>query len=138
MNSNLRKSLGVGLLVVVFTSCVLNPTSNNEKTIIGYWQWIKTTGGFTGETRTPQSAGYEITLHFAKDSLLFSYKNKKLFNTSRFQILTGVHQNAEDTLIRDNYYVKQIIHFQGSDTLFLSDYCMDCYNSMYVRTQPLQ
>ena len=134
--SRLSTIIGVVVIALVFTSCVTNP-ENNKNTIFGYWQFVESTGGFTGETRTPESLGYHQTIHFTKDSLIFRYKDNQLVGVKRFHILPSRDKFVADTLIREDYYVRQIISFRTADTLVLTDYCTDCYRTVYARAQPI-
>lgn len=125
------------VIALVFTSCVTNP-ENNTLTIFGYWQLVESTGGFTGETRTPESLGYHETIYFTKDSLIFRYRENQLIGAEHFHLFPGRSKGVADTLAREDYYVRQIISYRTADTLVLTDYCTDCFRTVYARTQPIK
>jgi len=135
-----NRSISIVVFIVslfVLISCVTNP-GDHEKTIFGYWQFVKSTGGFAGETTTPDELGYQEILHFSQDSLVFRYRDNQLITVTQYHIYPGQNDGVADTLYRKDHYVRQIISFNTADTLVLTDYCIDCYQTVFSRTQPIK
>ncbi|MGA3286877.1 MAG: hypothetical protein ABSD46_05600 [Bacteroidota bacterium] len=104
----------------------------SDSTYIGSWNWIKSSGGFTGGTMTPSTVGYTIRIVLKQDSTFESYHKDTLYATTRFTIY---RENSIDVIhYADSIrFMPKFIILIGRDTLDLVDQCADCYNSLYVR-----
>ena len=81
------------LLSIFVLSCQKNDLCDpNSPTIIGSWDWVKSVGGITGSTFTPEITGEKITLEITPDSIYRKYLNGSLIADSRFTL-------SYDTLI---------------------------------------
>lgn len=109
--------------------------------LYGTWQWIKTQGGFGGDLQTPQSTGHTASVIFHSAGIAQFFRDDTLVKLVHFTALKGKpYAGAEEMYfihyIEENYFSPdQIISFQGSDTLRLSDTCMDCFQYTYIRVR---
>jgi hypothetical protein len=106
--------------------------TQSDSTYFGSWNWIKSSGGFTGGTQTPSTVGYTIKIVLRQDSTFESYVRDTLNGTTRFTIF---RRNSVDVIhYADSMrFWQQYIMLIGRDTLELVDQCVDCYSSFYSR-----
>ena len=108
-----------------------NSTSSNS-TIVGTWNWIKSSGGFTGGTITPASAGYTMKISFGSEGTYQSYRDDTLYASTRYT----VRQIDSSQIIHYADSVRfwpQYFELAASDTLYLTDDLVDGYRSLYSR-----
>lgn len=122
-------------LLLTITSCSIVDTDSNQSTIVGQWEWIKSTGGFAGHTITPDSTGY------SEQFLNYSINNEFSFFRADTLVVSGKYfldkENGE-TIVKyspenDRFFPNQWIERNRNDTLILRDTCADCYTSTYIR-----
>jgi len=128
--------------VMILTSCQLlgsnshkhNLSHNSGTTIVGQWQWLKTTGGFMGATYTPKSKGYgHYTISFSSE---FNYSEMRE-DTIVYSGTYSLTKNNDKTVLQ--LHAPGITTFdknvtiQNNDTLILMDQCFDCFISTYKR-----
>lgn len=129
------------VLCLLVTSLLLTHCSDKPATpvlsegLIGSWQWLQSCGGFTGHCLTPDSLEYEKMITLSADSMFYSYRDDSLLYMRAFTVTemeVWGHDTADVLLV---YGLKpaMIIGFSGSDTLWLTDHCYDCYNHCYLR-----
>ena len=117
------------LLAFLISACCDDDPSANGVHILGNWDWIQSTGGFTGHTITPQTEGYTKSLRIT--NVTFSeYQGDSLIFESRYVYL-------KDTLFGEPEY----IDFETGGALGveftegkmkLIEFCSDCYIHEYV------
>lgn len=138
--------LGISITLSACKKSIDLPHPELEK-LFGSWEWIGSSGGFSGDNITPSSAGYSKTVEFRKNGVYRWYKNGKLEDKMRFTVTQDsssiftnglayiiVYSNA-GVLGPDNYSHRESIRFLSHDTLFLSEECSDCYGHAYVRSK---
>lgn len=69
------------LLVLLVTAC----SKPEKEELIGTWRWTSTQGGIAGDTFTPESAGFDVTIVF-KGGTFTLYKDGKKITTCSYQI----------------------------------------------------
>ena len=120
--------VAVSLGAILF-SCSGNVGSGK---IEGKWKWVKSTGGFAGQTLTPKSEGYEKHIdinateyvEYRDDSLLYKVPYKLEFRRdSTFQY---------DTIMVINSGIGLGARVR-KDTLEIRELCFDCFQHLYVR-----
>lgn len=124
------------LLAVILSACSILGSNSNSSQIVGEWEWFRSTGGFTGETVTPDSAGASSQRIIFQSNLNFSYFHADtLVASGKYSIneKEGVTIISYDT--DKNYFFDQRVQFEGSDTLILADECADCYINYYNRDE---
>ena len=121
--------LAFGVITAITFSCGHHAGSGK---IEGKWKWVKSTGGFAGQTLTPRSEGYEKHIdingsdyaEYRDDSLLYKVPYKLEFRRdSTFQY---------DTIMVINSGIGLGARLR-KDTLEIRELCFDCYQHLYVR-----
>ncbi len=102
------------------------------------WEWVKSFGGYSGQTRTPESTGETKTTRFLHNGIVQFYRNDRLVSQSRFGIAKESFPRSRAGITIEFYDMpspsnKQFVSFRSPDTLILSDLCMDCYQHTYSR-----
>ena len=129
---HLRTKFILGLIIIIFIVAACRKENNetfNEK-LNGKWIWVKSIGGFGGQTYTPQSTGETIIIEFMNDSIYKEYYNGNLSLNTTFIIdsIDGV------SLIKyKNKVPSSIIDHLDGIHLILRDYATDSYVSTYTR-----
>jgi hypothetical protein len=104
----------------------------------GSWEWVETSGGFTGKTYTPQSEHYSLTLVLSKnvpqlesDSIGYQvFRNDSLILSGiAATTLADMQAFGPGNLIRGREHL-------SSDTLLLDNgFIVDGYISVFVRSR---
>ena len=126
-----KLSLILGLPFII--ACASSQgTGAKPPKIIGNWQWIETSGGFAGITKTPESTNSIKHLQITKDSI-FYYDNGELSNAQPYKLELAMSQlsNKNEWQI-DETVSKVFVHRQDS-TLVLVEDCFDCFSHKYVK-----
>lgn len=119
-------------------SCSSFTPHDKETGLIGTWQWVSSTGGFVGETVTPDSSGYsDYRISFSPDSTFKVFTK----DSTRVRGHFSLKQSRGDTLVTydraeefsEGFYPDQYVRFRDDGTLILSDNCADCYINLYRR-----
>lgn len=123
------------------------PDPELEK-LFGSWEWIYSSGGFSGGLISPASAGYSHSIDIRKVGTLRRYKNGKLYARIAFTISDSASYDRSNSryIFKYNsvnifgsdqhYYLDEGIRFYGNDTLELVEQgCADCYQHIYVRSK---
>jgi hypothetical protein len=122
--------------VYFFSSC--EDSEEVKHRIVGKWNWIQSFGGYAGHYITPQSAGYSKTIIFDVNKYYSVFRDDSLTEKTTYQItyedIWG-DQELEEILTIEGDPIKQVIEFEGIDTLKLLENCFDCYNHTFIRIQ---
>jgi hypothetical protein len=104
---------------------------------IGSWNWVNSSGGIMGETRTPGTVGYRIRIVFKQDGTYEEYRSDTLYLMTQYTI------KREKTIYRSDSL--DVIHYESGgvsvifptfrNTLQLGDNWYDGYCSVYERIQ---
>lgn len=110
----------------------------SDSTYIGSWSWIKSRGGFGGETITPQSEGHTVRIELSPDSVYTVNRSGEEPVSRRFSIHREKFPHSSDSVDvisfpNDSIHMSAIISLLGRDTLRLVDQYMDGYDSYYFR-----
>lgn len=148
MTTKPQKLFLVTIMTLLFsvTACkkdISIPNPELEK-LFGTWNWVQSSGGFSGQAITPTTAGYSQTVEFNQNGSYKIYENGKQKDKMKFSLSSGnsIHSTETAYLIKykdsglfdkENNSVTQSVRFGGNDTLFLSDECYDCYQHIYIR-----
>ncbi len=138
----------IGLLLLLVLSCKKDLVMPDESlnTIIGQWNWVSSSGGFIGATKTPKSEGVEIKLEFNKDGSFRFFENGKRKQKGTYSFIRRKTNVLADTafLIIMTYHslnkepvpgLPQAISFIDEQTLFLQEECSDCFSHVYKRAE---
>ncbi len=107
----------------------------DKKMLSGRWEWQSSTGGFAGNTITPEKEGYTQSLRFS-DNKVALYKNDSLKWETGYSITRGssIYSQEKANLIKyDNGYLPKVILKVSQDSLVLADNVYDGYSSLYLR-----
>ena len=141
-NLRMRKNKNIILAITVLITFVgcrkdISLQDPSLEKLFGKWDWVNSSGGIAGGTRTPASEGYTFIIEFSKKGIYKTFKNGEVFwvKQGKFSLEKGtsIYHTGEANLI--NYKDedrKQEIKFAG-DTLYLDDQCYDCYSNVYVK-----
>jgi hypothetical protein len=123
------------LIVLIFTA--INCSKDDEviegSDLYGKWNWVSSISGLHGNTITPQTEGYNMSMEFKPTRKLEFRKNDTVTSEKLFSI---VHDADVATLpiikVEEDptwsYKIKD-------DTLFLYNVCPLCYNEKYIRVK---
>ncbi|HSU29233.1 MAG TPA: hypothetical protein VLJ68_12690 [Chitinophagaceae bacterium] len=120
------------------------PDSFKEQ-LIGSWDWVSSTGGIDGGTRTPANEGQTKSIRFDSAGKYYSYVNGVEVQGMSFTISAAIDKKAwegsrmikfskKDEAPNNKQGYSQNAVFRGKDTLVLQDDCVDCYTNLYVRS----
>lgn len=141
--SSRQRLLILFLLCLIFNSCRkdISVPKTEFKKLFGHWQWIESSGGFSGGIESPVTAGYTIEIEFNENGIYKKYKNGEKINKMTFEFIEGesIFSSGKSFMIHyDGFLFKKeatadSFKFSGEDTLYLMNECYDCYTEMYVR-----
>ncbi len=143
-NSNLLY-LSFLLCLYLLSGCKKDePLNPIQEKLLGSWEWIESSGGFTGGTSSPSSEGYTIRIEFTREGRYKEYRNNKQTTVLKYSVVEGastfppnktfqVKKVIESGIFQkeENYPDQETIDFRGEDTLGLSE--GRAYGSSYVR-----
>jgi len=116
-------------MIFFLVSCSKESNENQNKTLIGKWTWIQSSGGIAGQIYTPQSTGEMITIEFCDDLTYRQYRNEILNIETKYEL-----KNIEGYNEMFIFYESKpasIITSLENDTLILTDYMDDGYVNVY-------
>jgi hypothetical protein len=120
-------------MIFVF-SCTKEDISTNHS-LTGEWQWVSSSGGITGKTITPTTAGFERKLVFTSKSKYSQYKNDELEKSGTFEIVRAksIYKVELVDFIKFDDGTMSVIQEISSNDLSLADNKFDGYGETYKR-----
>lgn len=129
----------VVLIFTVITLCSFNSCNKKGEpgptSIVGKWRWVKSVGGFAGQTITPQTAKYNLHEEFNADSTFKAFKNDSITAQGKFSIVKNYKLSSSTTVdvLKMNKPYNQAFIIRN-DTLFINDvFISDGFGTTYVR-----
>jgi hypothetical protein len=129
----------VVLICIVLTLCSFNSCNKKDQpgpvSIVGKWRWVKSVGGFAGQTITPQKAKYNLREEFNADSTFKTYKNDSVTVQGKYSIIKNYKLSSSNTVdvLKTNKSYNQAFTIHN-DTLFINDvFISDGFSTIYVR-----
>lgn len=124
------------LLLTLIALLTLNCSSDDDveisSTIIGRWNWTKSTGGIAGITYTPKSTGENRKIIISSDSIKY-FTNGDLISKVKYTIeLRDVYNEPRELIVPEHLGVIQFFELD-KNKLILTDYCNDCFVNEYVK-----
>jgi len=109
--------------------------------IVGRWEWVRSTGGIAGTTRTPATEGYEGSLRFEADGTVEWREDGELQWSTTWDLLNvGSGPLADRKVIAYGDPVfgwdEQAVEIRRDGHLILTDPCCDGFEHEYVRDGP--
>lgn len=121
--------LFIGFLMM---QCSTDKNLPENKSILGKWNWIESTGGIAGVTLTPKSTGNTITLEISKNTIK-KFVNGNLESELQYTIEIGSSIFGGDKPIivyendsKSSFEIK-------NNLLILNEECYDCFESKYSK-----
>ena len=116
----------------------------NLEPLYGTWQWVMSSGGFTGALITPASAGYSYAMQFDNQGGFTEIKNGKSIDKIYYVLTKDSTYRPQEpgyyiqfilhgSKKNDTYNSKQYLSFISQDTLLMAQMVDDGYVSIYVR-----
>lgn len=130
----------IAFIILGLTSC--NKDSDEPDTslilpeLYDQWEWVYSFGGIAGDTVTPASMGFSVTLEYTSEGIVNLYRDYSLEITDNFSLLEIQGNDDFDYMIEygnSAIYPDQYVSFPHVDTLFLLDNALDGYESIYYR-----
>lgn len=119
----------------LFSFCSKNVDSQTLDNLIGKWEWVKSSGGIAGVTKTPENTSSEIMVEFTTEKFI-KFMNGDTIQEISYKIEIGKSiRKTEDTnlIIYEDGRI-QSYEINGS-TLLLFDECYDCFQNEYIREE---
>jgi hypothetical protein len=135
---------GVAASAVLVSACGQSPVEPDPHSwIFGRWVWVQSVGGFAGDTRTPDTAGFSLELEFQTDGDLLIYRNGSLETRSWFELeeseAGALLKNGAPILGTDEQIIVLIDEHRGKpepwdqDSMALVEICDDCFTHEFAR-----
>lgn len=108
---------------------------NFQSTLIGKWEWTKSSGGKLGKEITPISTNKIIILEISNDRIKFIENGQTIFDKSyTIQSKKSIYggQKKEMIIYEQNSKPGQSFEIKGSE-LILNDECYDCFDHHYIK-----
>ena len=135
----MRMALVIAGTALLFAAgCKDGLTVPETQGLTGRWSWIQSVGGIAGRKDTPSSVGYTRTLVFSPDNTCAFFRDDSLLAVTAFVIRNDKTPLSADGVDVIHYadssrFMPQMFRFSSADTLILTDVCIDCFTSTYVR-----
>ena len=104
--------------------------------LVGYWEWVITTGGIANITLTPDSTGYTRTIVITSDSMYLRYRNDTLRWESSFTVDKRewiVNHDSLNAIIISGSEDLIFWFSDEKDSLYLHSNVVDGFSHTYVR-----
>lgn len=99
--------------------------------LVGAWRWVEASGGFAGETLTPESTGQSMLLIFGEDGLARVYGEERRDRGTPYE---ATERSTVTYPVWDVRYDRALFGFETQvaslptpDELVLADPCCDGY-----------
>lgn len=103
--------------------------------LVGTWLWLDSSGGVSGTTITPASAGYELTLRFSASDEVELLRDGTSQARTRFTHFFGDDRQSDHIRYDEPLFGFEsagVVLIEG-DTLLLIDPCCDGFTRRWVR-----
>ena len=157
-----QRNVGMVAVILLVLSLIVTACSKPEKQeLSGSWRWTSTSGGFAGDTFTPESEGFEAEFVFKGSTFTFYKDGKKVtsgiyhidededggyypyYSSFRFRISIAQFEkiskatNGKISFLMDPRGIIGYISYSGADgqALHLCDDACDGYCSTFVKKQ---
>lgn len=121
------------IVIALLASCSSKENRPISTEIFGTWKWVKSTGGVSGTTETPESTGNQVILEISEETIK-KYVNGVLESELSYFIVQGqsIWTPIVSNIIIYENDSRQSVELDG-DNLTLYDECYDCFQNEYIR-----
>lgn len=128
-------------MMIVITACSkkIAPVQQTitDKELMGTWKWVRSSGGFANQTRTPESTGENRSIQFANDHQYFMYINESIISYGTYSIETRqcIHDHTSKPWINFSSPndKDQMIEKMEDPNIELSDDVYDGFENFYIK-----
>src|SRR5690606_9188015 len=82
----MRASAAVLGTLMLLTACGNDPAEPEASPVAGMWAWVESSGGIQGQTLTPDSEGYEVTLILTGDGTAVALRQRERVDEAQYTI----------------------------------------------------
>lgn len=114
--------------------------TEQEASLSGNWQWLRSTGSIAGITVTPENSGKRMEIQFTQDKVFNKYVDDQLVYTSPYtiQLKDSIIQYTTLALFESaglgfDHQVEQQFRIIDTNTLLLIDPCCDNFTFEFER-----
>lgn len=131
--NTIKKMIGILFIGIIISSCSSDDdSSNTTSNLVGTWDWVRSSGGITGEIITPASTDSTMKLEIT-NTMIKRYINDDLIFENRYTIEIRETMSGEPReMIVESNGSREIIDLERS-TLTLTGDCSDCFISDYEK-----
>lgn len=133
----LRRSAHTFLSIFIFAALACGGASEPVPELFGTWEWVGTSGGITGDSRTPQPEDPVITVRFARGGTAVFSRDGEVAREQRYRLSSEVTifgPEALPVLYLDDEDMGRVVRIEDSGTtLTLSDNVYDGFSLHYRR-----
>ena len=76
-----------------------SPQSSSADQIAGRWQWVRSIGGYSGNTLTPTLLGHEYAVEFGSDGIYREWEDGIPLTRTRYRVERGFAFNSGDDTV---------------------------------------
>ena len=137
MHGALRRSALTVLSIPILVALACGGGSDPVPELFGTWEWVGTSGGITGDSRTPRPEDPVITVRFASGGTAVFSRDGEVAREQRYRLSSEVTifgPEALPVLYFDDEDVGRVVRIEDSGTtLTLSDNVYDGFMLEYRR-----
>ena len=120
------------LSVLLIAGCT-QATEPETVNLTGKWTWIQSTGGFAGQTLTPESENITQKYIFEGNRQFTFYQNNEVIRSGTYSLIDIRQGNKTLPGIEfEDSQIQSIVEEIG-DTLKLRENCADCFMHWYEK-----
>ena len=120
------------LSVLLIAGCT-QATEPETVNLTGEWNWIQSTGGFAGQSLTPESENITRKFIFEGNREFKLYQNGEVIRSGTFSLIDIRQGNTTLPGIEfEDSQIQSIIEEAG-DTLIFRENCADCFMHWYEK-----
>jgi len=124
--------LNLCLSILLIAGCTQS-TKPETVNLTGEWNWIQSTGGFVGQTLTPESENKTQKFIFEGNRQFTFYQNGEVIRSGTYSLIDIRQGNTTLPGIEfEDSQIQSIIEETG-DTLKFRENCADCFMHWYEK-----
>lgn len=118
--------------IFLMGSCASTRSISHLPEVIGNWEWVSSTGGYAGQTSTPQTTHKTQQMQVTSDSV-FHYERGELRIAEAYRLIRAKSQlsNEEGWMLEGSD--RRVFVVRKDSSLILMEDCWDCFTHTYHR-----